>query len=275
MNDKRTSLEVIAPTVEEAVAKGLGDLGLSEQDVEVEVLDTGSRGLFGLGYRQARVRLTIKAGPQDEQAVFTAPPPSDELLPVKPAAARTPVVMASATEPEETLEPETEEVIDDADLSEEQAATLKVARETVEDLLSKMKVKANVTAHYGKPEDAQDRAPLMVDVHGDDLAILIGPKAETLNALQYIASLIVGKEVGHALPLIVDVEGYRARRSQQVKQLAQRMAEQAIRTGKRQVLEPMPAGERRLIHIALRNNPKVTTESIGEEPRRKVTIIPK
>ena len=96
-----------------------------------------------------------------------------------------------------------------------------------------------------------------------------------MNALQYISGLIIGKEIGHAVPLVVDVEGYRARRSQQIRQLARRMAEQAIRTGRRQVLEPMPANERRLVHIELRNNPDVTTESIGEEPRRKVTINPK
>ncbi len=114
-----------------------------------------------------------------------------------------------------------------------------------------------------------------MDINGKDLSILIGRQAETLNALQYIASLIVGKELGHSLPLIVDVEGYRKRRQQQVRYLARRMAEQAVKTGKRQVLEPMPANERRIVHIELRDNPDVTTESVGEEPRRKVTIIPK
>jgi spoIIIJ-associated protein len=103
---------------------------------------------------------------------------------------------------------------------------------------------------------------------------LIGRQAETLNALQYLSSLIVSKEIGHSIPLIVDVEGYRARREQQLRQLARRMADQATKTGRRQVLEPMPANERRLIHLELRDNPDVTTESIGEEPRRKVTIIP-
>ena len=76
-----------------------------------------------------------------------------------------------------------------------------------------MKVRARVTASFAEPEDEQDRPPVVVDVRGDDLSILIGPKAETLNALQYITSLIVGKEIGRSAPLIVDVEGYRARRS--------------------------------------------------------------
>jgi spoIIIJ-associated protein len=74
---------------------------------------------------------------------------------------------------------------------------------------------------------------------------------------------------------MVDVEGFRMRREQQIRQLARRMADQAVKTGRRQVLEPMPANERRLVHIELRSNPAVTTESVGEEPRRKVTIVPK
>ncbi|HEX9028802.1 MAG TPA: R3H domain-containing nucleic acid-binding protein, partial [Anaerolineales bacterium] len=152
---------------------------------------------------------------------------------------------------------------------------LTVARDTVFDLLEKMKVRARVTAHYGEADDARSKAPVLVDVRGDDLSILIGPRAETLNALQYISSLIVGKELGHSIPLVIDVEGYRARREQQIRLLARRMADQAIKSGRRQVLEPMPANERRLIHIELRSNPQVTTESVGEEPRRKVTIVPK
>jgi spoIIIJ-associated protein len=112
-------------------------------------------------------------------------------------------------------------------------------------------------------------------VRGDDLSILIGRRAETLNALQYIAGLIVSKELGRSLSLIIDVEGYRSRREGQLRQLARRMADQAVKTGRRQVLEPMPANERRIIHIELRQHSGVTTESIGEEPRRKVTILPK
>jgi spoIIIJ-associated protein len=85
----------------------------------------------------------------------------------------------------------------------------------------------------------------------------------------------VSKELGRPLSLVIDVEGYRARREGQIRQLARRMAEQAVKTGRRQVLEPMPANERRIIHLELRENENVMTESIGEEPRRKVTILPK
>jgi spoIIIJ-associated protein len=86
---------------------------------------------------------------------------------------------------------------------------------------------------------------------------------------------MVSKELGRSISLVIDVEGYRSRREGQLRQLARRMADQAMKTSRRQVLEPMPASERRIIHMELRDHPSVKTESIGEDPRRKVTIIPK
>ena len=268
MEERRTSLEIIAPTIEEAIERGLSELGLPASAVDVEVLDSGSKGLFGLGLRQARVRLTIKGKPQtSEQA---AAPEFQTLAEVAETAADT-YETAPTRERAVTGQPEAE-----LSGSEEHGEeVLSIARETVQELLSKMQIDARLSVRYGEPEDPKDKIPVLVDIRGDDLSILIGPKAETLNALQYIAGLIIGKEIGHAVPLVVDVEGYRARRSQQIRMLARRMAEQAVRTGRRQVLEPMPANERRLIHIELREHPEVTTESIGEEPRRKVTINPK
>ena len=102
-----------------------------------------------------------------------------------------------------------------------------------------------------------------------DLGVLIGRRAEILNAMQYIVNLIVSKQVEHWVQVIVDVEGYRARRERQLRQMAHRMADQAIKTGRRQVLEPMTASERRVIHLELRDHPNVTTQSIGEEPASK------
>ncbi|MEN6408820.1 MAG: RNA-binding cell elongation regulator Jag/EloR [Anaerolineaceae bacterium] len=262
MKEEHTTLEIIAPTVEEAVSKGLADLGLPEDAVTVDVLDTGSKGLFGLGSRQARVRLTVAA--PAARAVKAAAPAAPAVEATVPAAEVLP-----AEEMEEEMEEETEEE------AVEEDRTLRVARETVSELLDKMKVKATVVAHYGEPTEEGSQAPVMVDIKGGDLSILIGRRSETLNALQYIASLIIGKELETWVPLCIDVEGYRARRERQLRQIARRMAEQAIVTGKRQVLEPMPANERRLIHLELRDHPKVYSESIGEEPNRKVTIAPK
>jgi spoIIIJ-associated protein len=137
-----------------------------------------------------------------------------------------------------------------------------------------MGIEANVSTRFGEPDPEQKRIPVLVDIQGDDLGILIGKKAETLNSLQYITSLILNKRLGHSTTLVVDVQGYRERRQQQIRQLARRMADQAIKTGRKQVLEPMSASERRIIHMELRSYTGVRTESIGEEPHRKVTIIP-
>lgn len=291
MNDKRASLEIIAPSVEEAIEKGLGELGVPEDAVDVEVLDPGSKGLFGLGSRHARVRLTLKPPEQPEreggrpsQQAPKAPP---QAVPRKPPARPGPTqeerVPSAAVPPqaepgEDTIsgsgvKPELKPSRETVETAEEDR-TLQIAQETVSELLEKMRIKANVTARYGEPDEPQSRVPVKVDIRGKDLSILIGPRAETLNALQYISNLIIGKELGHSIPLVVDVEGYRERREQQIRQLARRMADQALRTGRRQMLEPMPANERRLVHIELRKNPDVSTQSVGEEPRRKVTIIP-
>jgi spoIIIJ-associated protein len=256
MNKKRTNIEIIAPSVEEAVDQGLQDLGLRREAVDIEILDEGSRGLFGLGSRQARVRLTIKTASESREAR-----PSPVSTTYQPQPSEPQVETASETAPKTT--------------SIEEDFVLTIARDVVSELLEKMRVRAKVTAEYGEPDDERSRVPVRVNIYGDDLSILIGRQAETLNALQYISSLIISKEIGRPIPLVVDVEGYRSRRENQLRQLARRMADQAIKAGRRQVLEPMSANERRIIHIELRDNPQVTTESIDEEPRRKITIIPK
>lgn len=152
---------------------------------------------------------------------------------------------------------------------------LEVAQRVVGELLERMKVQARLRVRLQPPQEENAQPAVWVEVQGDDLSILIGRRSETLNALQYISSLIVSREMGVWVPLIIDVQGYRARRERQLRILARRMAEQAVLTGRRQVLEPMPANERRIIHLELRDHPDVVTESIGEEPNRKVTIVPK
>lgn len=258
MNDKRTNLEIIAPTVDQAIEKGLADLGLPQDAVDIEILDEGGKGLFGLGNRQARIRLTIISDP--EQPEFASPERVSE--DASPSEQTTPAIEAEADIPEE----EPPFIGDDF--------VLDIARDVVSELLEKMKVRATVTSEYLEDSDSRNRVPIRVNIQGDDLSYLIGRQAETLNSLQYISSLIINKEIGRSMPLIVDIEGYRIRRENQLRQLARRMADQAISTGRRQVLEPMTASERRIIHIELRENPEVTTESIGEDPRRKVSIIP-
>jgi spoIIIJ-associated protein len=258
MSQEKTTLEIIAPSVEEAINRGLEQLGLPRESVDIEVLDNGSRGLLGIGGRQSRVRLSIK---EAEKAVEPAAVAVKSAASVAPAAAESDNLQFHD--------------VPAAELTEDDKKAGKVTQDVVLELLERMHVKATVTTRFIEPVDENDDRLVLVDIEGKDLSILLGRRSETLNSLQYITSLIVSKELNRWVPMMIDVQGYRARRERQLRQLGRRMAQQAVETGKRQILEPMPANERRVIHLELRNHPQVTTESTGEEPFRKVTIIPK
>ena len=281
----RTTLEIIAPTVEEALLQGLSQLGLTADAVSVEVVDSGSKGLFGLGGRQVRVRLTVN-------------PPPGEVVPASSARPRpAPAKRAESTPKAKEARPETEVeaksepkprrvekkpapaeapapvVVKKAD-NHDADPVLDTTESIVSKLINHLGMKAQVSAHYDE-SSTDDRRTIQVDIRGDNLSALIGRHAETLTAFQHIASLMVGKQTQQWVQLVVDVEGYRDRREKQVRQLALRMVDQVIKTGKKATLEPMTASERRVIHIELRGHPAVTTESTGEEPHRKVVILPK
>ena len=249
--EEKTTLEMIAPTVEEAIERGLDQLGLPRDAVDVEVLDPGNKGLFGLGGRQARVRLTLL--PFDHDRTRAKPETNDKVNP-------------------EQRDPLEEKPIPGKALYDD--PVLDLVSNIVREILEKMKVNAKVSASYQSDVDEMngEEPYIVVDIQGQDLSILIGKRSETLNALQYVTSLILNKELGRWQPIIIDVQGFRQRRERQLRQMARRMADQAVQSGRRQVLEPMPANERRFIHLELRDNPDVITESIGEEPNRKVTI---
>jgi len=242
MNKSRATLEVIAQTVDEAIQKGLKELGLPREAVEVEVLDEGSGGVFGIGSRQARVRISLKS----------TDAPSEGEAPEEPVAED---------------EGEAETVEDDRVLS--------LAETVVGELLEKMNISAQISAEYGEASDELPYRPMTVNITGDDLSILIGKRGQTLNDLQYVTRLIMGKELERGVPLTIDVEGYRKRREQEVRQLAEKVAQQVISTGRKQALEPMPPNERRFAHLELKDHPEVYTESTGKEPNRKVVIYPK
>ena len=259
---EKTTLEIIAPTVEEAIAQGLAQLGLTADAVSVEVLDTGNKGLFGLGKPQVRVRLTVVPPGgfvEAKKEPAPAPKPEPKRVEKKPE----PVADTRQAAPAKTIEPQPEH---DALLDHTEAVVSK--------MLHLLNLEAQVSAHYGEAE-RDGRRSIHVDIRGNDLSVLIGRRSETLTAFQYVASLIVGKETEQFIQLTVDVEGYRDRREKQLVQMAKRMADQVAKSGRRQTLEPMPSGERRVIHIALRDHPAVKTESTGEEPYRKVMILPK
>lgn len=246
MSEERTKLEVIAPSVEEALEKGLKELGLSRNDVDVEVLDEGKKGLLGIGSRQARIALKIKP--------LQKP---DENLQSEKEIVQTPPSLPKETETTTITSEEPEEV--------------SIARETINIILEKLKVNADVSVKLGESDENRVQ-PILIDIQGNDLSFLIGRKAETIDALQYITGLIVGRELDRWVPLQIDVQNYRKRREDELRKLARRIADQVISTGRKQVLEPMPPNERRIVHLELKENPYVETESFGEEPHRKVTV---
>lgn len=229
------NIEAVGATVEEAIARGLDALNATREDVAIKVLDHGGAETPSARAREARVRLTMK-----EHPLAVAP----EMLPVSPGA--------------------------------DDEAVAKSAAQVLEELLQKMRVKARVIPRWDSLEarEEQPELRLVLDIRGDDLGVLIGRRSETIDALQYLTRLILAREIDRSLDLVVDVEGYKARRENQLKQLAQRMAERVASTHKPVALEPMPAHERRIVHITLREHPSVTTESVGRGDSRKVTIIP-
>ena len=268
--NERTTLEIIAPTVEEAIAQGLAQLGLTADAVSIEVLDAGSKGFFGLGKAQVRVRLTVNPASGEIKEARTEP-----AVPVEREAKPTSQTYVPSSLAQPFVSAQGEPAPAQADESKpEHDPLLDTTEAAVSKLLHMLNLEAQVSAHYGADE-RDGRRNINVDVRGNDLSVLIGRRSETLGAFQYIASLIVGKEAGQFVQLTVDVEGYRSRREKQLIQMAKRAAEQVAKTGKRQTLEPMPSEERRIVHIALRDHPDVKTESSGEDPYRKVTIIPK
>ncbi len=294
--------ESSAKTIEDAISSGLEHLGASISDVTIDILEEGSKGLFGLfGSRMAKVRLTLKdqeeslwttlskesassaasapkavqqpkAQPKKEQprkepapekasekkavTKVTTPTPEKEDRPVSVMRAPRPVepVAASASEPvvpAPQADPETPEG---------------KAQQFLQTLTKLMGVEVSVAV------SRDEEGNVLVKMHGDTLGILIGRRGETLDALQYLTSLQVNKGMEQYIRVTLDTENYRAKREEALTRLANRMANRAVKTGRKVVLEPMNPYERRILHSALQSNEAVTTHSEGEEPNRHVVI---
>ena len=252
-------IESSGKDVDEAIANGLKELGLSRADVEVTVLGEGSKGFLGLGTREALVRLAPKGAgsPPTSQS-------SDELGVSEFASGDAQIDRAVKTpEPQATESEETGP-------GEEE-----IAQEIVDRLLSKMDIEATTDLHQTEPDDLTGEQRWIIDVQGDELGLLIGSRGETLNAFQYVTRMMTGHLIQRRPNFIIDVEGYRQRREQALASLANRMASKATKRKRPITLEPMPPNERRIIHITLRENDAVYTESTGEGQRRRVRIFPK
>jgi spoIIIJ-associated protein len=280
MSESR-AIEASGPDIEAAITKGIAELGVSRTDVMVEVLEEPSRGILGLGAHQARVRLTVIRAPA------APPPPSAPIEPARMApppsrpqpesggrsAPSTP--SAPTTSPARAKEFDVDDEWSDETLSaEELAEDAKIGAETLQELLGYLKVDAKVNAKAAEAEDDEPQH-YTLEIQGRDLGALIGRRGETLAALQYITRLIASRDLERRVHIVIDVEGYKSRRESMLRRLAKRMADQAVQRNRTVSLEPMPPHERRIIHLALRDNPNVVTESVGEGDRRKVTIVPR
>ncbi len=310
MATPQESIEVRAKTVEAALREGLRRLNLTREQVDVEVLSEGSRGILGFGAEDARIRLTprvtsvspqtpprpVRVEPAPEARPVSPPPrparvePAVEARPVNPPPR--PIKSEPTTEPARPAAPAAPVQEPAAAVSEPSAPApakpkaekvavsdsvlVDTAAEILGNLLNLMGINATVRGHAASPDagSRDDEPTLILDIVGNDLGILIGRRGETLNALQYLTRLMLNHRLHRWSNVVVDVEEYKNRRERALQQLATRTAERVAATGRTLALEPMPARERRIIHMALRDHPEVHTESVGEGESRKVTIIP-
>jgi spoIIIJ-associated protein len=242
-NSPLQPVDATAPTLEEAIESGLKTLGLPRSEVIMEVIDEGTRGVLGLGARHAVVRLT---------PLRSTPASSSSSAPATRASVDTP---SSSTQ---------QEFQEEAD----------AAVETLSEILKLMDVQADIEVHQAQPDALDPETPWVLNLEGNDLGALIGRRGDTLEALQYMARLVVSRRIQRHAAFVVDVGNYKSRREDTLRKLARRMADQVRQTGRAATLEPMPPNERRVIHITLREDKFVTTESTGDGDRRKVTIVP-
>lgn len=297
-------VEATGPDVETAIKNGLTRLGADSKDVIVEVLEESSRGLFGIGGHPARVRLTLLAPPEPPKPPTPTEKPAAAAQSEPPKPARRPRKKKKKPQPTAPVVDETvayddaaassvadmstdaaADTVDDDDLDsgyqppktiapESDDEEARVATETLQELLSKMDIEAEIASYYVEAADENETSPLVLQVTGKDLGTLIGRRGETLASLQYVTRLIVSRELQRRANVIVDVEQYKARREKRLHSLALRMAKQATQRDRIVRLEPMPAYERRIIHLSLRDRTDVFTQSEGEGDARKVTIVP-
>jgi len=245
--------EFTGRTVADAIEEAESTFRLSRDDLRIEVLTTGSRGVFGIGAEPARIRVTRRAQPTvvpgEPPPVPAGPPDENE----NNGASYGPSSVASAGPDEE---------VRGAGVGLAQEAS-----ETLSDLLKTMGFRAEV-------EVRREADPVTLAVNGENLGVLIGRRGDNLAALQFMVNLILSKNRRQWPRVIIDVENYRARREESLRALADRIAFRVRRSQRAFTLEAMPASDRRIIHLTLRDRSDVETYSIGEGPARRVVVAP-
>lgn len=263
MSDRQ---EFYAPTVEEAVAKASATVGISEDQLDFEVLDRGSTGFLGIGARDARIMVNhpISQDPEpvmleDERSM--EPSDEEEIFPIEepPDSAST-----AAKEPPKPVELEEDSGEPSVDVPYEMIVAVD---EFMTSLIDAMGFDARVDAY-----DSGD--VITVDVATKETGLFIGQKGETIDAIQYLLNVAIYKNRPFLKRLVVDSEGYRQRRIEAIQGMAHRTARRALREKQPVGLPPMSPAERRVVHLFLQENPKVTTFSDGDEEERRVIVSP-
>ena len=271
MSQEQNVLEVTGKDIESAIEEGLAKLGLSRSDVIVDIVEEGSRGFLGLGSKESVVRLTplvpMRRPDQPKAAEPPAPPAQPKPAPPQqPAAAKPAPPQAAPSTPAAPAEEE-----DEGDLE----ADAEAVKGIVDQLLAKMDVAGDVTVTVSDPDSMTGKRFLAVNIEGDDVSAPIGPRGEALTSLQYVLRLMSGHQLRKRVNILLDVANYRERRRQALARLATRMAEKVTSKNRPVTLEPMPPFERRVIHMTLRDEGNVYTQSIGNGDQRRVRIYPK
>lgn len=246
-------IEMEGKTIDEALYLGLDQLKLTIDEVEMEVVDYGQKGFMGIGYKPVKVKLTER-----EEAVV----PDFILNKDKEKAPR----KERREKPRKEKKNEQTEEFKGEYFPEGTEFVENEVTEFLQGLMEHVGIKGSTV------KAANTDNGLLVNLTGEDMGTLIGRRGETLDAVQYLASLVYNKDKDDYHRVTVDTENYRKKRENTLIRLAKKKAGQVVKTGKRVVLEPMSPFERRIIHFALQNDKFVTTYSEGEEPNRHIVI---
>ena len=258
--------EFYASTVDEAVAKAAADLGVAADQVAFKVLDEGNTGFLGIGARDARIVVQAQSAQQDDaQETATASPTTPALSEILNEPETTPQETTAETAAPNSAAPREEPFTEEqVDAPEE---LLEEVRHLISSVLTAMDFQAGIDVY-----DAG--AFIAADVTPDNTALFIGQKGETIDALQYLVNLAVYKERPFVKRVVLDAEGYRQRRVEALQGMAHRTARRAVREHRTVELPPMNSSERRVVHLYLRDNPGVTTQSEGNGDNRRVKVSP-
>lgn len=274
------AIEASANDLESAISQGLAQLKLLRAEVKIEILDEGAKGVLGFGARQAKVRLTPITDLEVAAPVTKPAEPAPKPAPVTPSPAK-PASLAKAETADMDAPDDSPALADEAadapaadetDEASPVADPLALAQELTQGVVDRMGFAASATARLDPPRDEHDHETIVIDIVGEDVDILLDHHLEGLNALQTVIQSMWSHQTKDSARISLDANGYKAKREQRIQQMAVRMAAQVVETGRPVTLEPMSAAERRLVHITLRDNEKVYTESMGEGSSRRVQI---